>query len=116
MDGVTQLKEEQSKPDSQIDPRFVFIKPPSMMTLEARPRGRGTEDESSIQRRLARARAEIEYAETGVHDKIIVNLDLESAFHELQDFVFNGHLSHVQTSTTRTAISARTITTSAQTL
>lgn len=93
MEGVKQLKEAQLKVDSQIQPRFVFIKPPNFTVLEARLRGRGTEDESSIQRRLARARAELEYAETGVHDKIIVNHELESAFQELQDFVFNVHLS-----------------------
>jgi guanylate kinase len=93
IEGVKQLKKEQLKADSQINPRFVFIKPPSFMVLEARLRGRGTEDEGSIQRRLAQARAELAYAETGVHHKIIVNLDLEDAFQELEDFVFNVHSS-----------------------
>ncbi|KAI0885382.1 guanylate kinase [Annulohypoxylon maeteangense] len=93
MEGVKQLKQEQLKADSQINPRFVFIKPPSFMALEARLRGRDTEDEGSIQRRLAQAKAEIDYAETGVHDKIITNHDLEKAFQELEDFVFNVHSS-----------------------
>jgi guanylate kinase len=57
--------------------------------LEARLRGRGTEDEGSVRTRLARARAELEYAETaGVHDRVIVNDDLERAFRELEGFVF----------------------------
>ncbi|SPQ27397.1 6bb12a44-74af-478e-8b05-eb51aca286de [Thermothielavioides terrestris] len=89
MVGVKQLKEEQSKPDAQINPRFVFIKPPNLEALEARLRGRGTEDEASIQRRLARARTELAYAETGVHDKIIVNDDLDKAFQDLEDFIFS---------------------------
>jgi guanylate kinase len=89
MEGVKQLKVEQSKADSQINARFVFIKPPSLEALEARLRGRGTEDEESIQRRLAQAITELAYAETaGVHDKIIINDDLDKAFHELEDFIF----------------------------
>ncbi|KAK2596242.1 hypothetical protein QQS21_006334 [Conoideocrella luteorostrata] len=89
MEGVKQLKQELSKKNSQINPRFVFIKPPSLETLEVRLRGRGTEDEGSIQRRLAQARAEIAYAESGVHDRIIVNQDVEEAFKQLEDFIFD---------------------------
>ncbi|KAK3942202.1 P-loop containing nucleoside triphosphate hydrolase protein [Diplogelasinospora grovesii] len=48
MEGVKQLKTEQLKADSQINPRFVFIKPPNFTVLEVRLRGRGTEDECSI--------------------------------------------------------------------
>lgn len=90
MEGVKQLKEEQSKAGSQIHARFVFVKPPSFESLEARLRGRGTEEETSIQRRLARARTELAFAETGVHDKIIVNDHLDRAFQELDDFIFNS--------------------------
>ncbi|KAL2145820.1 hypothetical protein VTI28DRAFT_6117 [Corynascus sepedonium] len=48
MEGVKQLKAEQSKADTQMNPRFVFVKPPSFEALEARLRGRGTEVEGSI--------------------------------------------------------------------
>ena len=89
MEGVKQLKKEQSKAGSQINPRFVFVKPPRFEALEERLRGRGTEDEGSIQTRLARATSELAYAETGVHDKIIINDDLDKAFQDLEDFVFN---------------------------
>jgi guanylate kinase len=35
------------------------------------------------------AKAEVEYAETqSVHDKIIVNDDLDKAFKELEEFVY----------------------------
>jgi guanylate kinase len=84
MNGVKQMKA-----DSSIDARYVFIKPPSFETLEKRLRGRGTEKEEDIQKKLAQAKAEVEYANTqGVHDKIIVNDDLEKAFKELEEFVY----------------------------
>lgn len=57
--------------------------------LEKRLRGRGTEKEESIQKRLAQAKLELEYSKTeGVHDKIIVNDDLDVAYKELEDFIF----------------------------
>ncbi|KAJ5084714.1 guanylate kinase [Penicillium alfredii] len=85
MNGVKQMKA-----NSSIDARYVFISPPKFEALETRLRGRGTESEESIQKRLAQARAELDYAETGVHDKIIVNDDLQVAFKELEDFIFQG--------------------------
>ena len=60
-----------------------------MTVLEKRLRGRGTEKEESIQKRLAQARLELEYSKTpGAHDLIIVNDDLENAYTELEQFVF----------------------------
>ena len=41
------------------DALMVFLKPPTLAELEARLRGRGTEDEAAITRRLDRARAEL---------------------------------------------------------
>jgi len=83
MEGVKQIK------SSHIEARYVFIEPPSMSILEQRLRGRGTEKEESIQKRLAQARNELEYSKTeGVHDLIIVNDELEKAYSELEEFVF----------------------------
>jgi guanylate kinase len=56
--------------------------------LEARLRGRGIEDEDSVRTMLGRARAELEYADTGVRDKVIVNDDLEKTFRELKGLIF----------------------------
>lgn len=54
--------------------RYVFIAPPSEEELEQRLRGRGTEKEESIQKRLKQAKVELEYSKVpGIHDKIIVN-------------------------------------------
>lgn len=83
MQGVKQIKK------SDLSARYVFIAPPSPEILESRLRGRGTEKEESIQRRLDQARNELEYSKTpGVHDKIIINDDLEAAYKELEDFVY----------------------------
>ncbi|KAL2758960.1 hypothetical protein ACRALDRAFT_1062050 [Sodiomyces alcalophilus JCM 7366] len=91
MKGIKQLQSEQLKADSQINPRYIFIRPPNITVLEERLRGRRTEDESSIRRRLARARTELDFSQTGVYDKIIVNHDLEAAFRELEEFVFDTY-------------------------
>lgn len=60
---------------------LVFIEPPSPEELERRLRGRGTEDEASIERRLANARREMSYADR--YDVRIVNDDLDRAVDEL---------------------------------
>lgn len=81
--GVKQIK------NTTLDARYVFIAPPNFEALESRLRGRGTEKEESIQKRLEQAKAELEYSKVeGVHDKIIVNDDKQKAFEELNEFVF----------------------------
>ena len=61
----------------------VFILPPSAEALAARLRGRGTEDEETVRRRLLKSREEIERA--GMYDYRIVNGDLETAYRELRE-------------------------------
>ncbi|KAK3318782.1 guanylate kinase [Apodospora peruviana] len=83
MEGVKQMRA------SGFPARFVFIAPPSEKELERRLRGRNTDKEEDILKRLAQAKNELEYSNTpGVHDKIIVNRDLEVAYNELKDFVY----------------------------
>ncbi|MFI0401308.1 MAG: guanylate kinase [Cyanobium sp.] len=60
----------------------IFVAPPSFEELERRIRGRGTEAEDAIQRRLARAREEL--AAAPEFDAVLVNGDLEAAGHELE--------------------------------
>lgn len=83
MQGVKSVKYK-----TNLDARFLFVAPPSLEDLEARLRGRGTETEDSIAKRLAAAKAEMEYAETNAHDKILVNDDLDKAYKELKEFIF----------------------------
>lgn len=60
---------------------FVFVLPPSRTELEARLRGRGSETEESIAKRLANARREL--AEAVWFDTWIVNDDVEEAYADL---------------------------------
>ena len=56
---------------------FVFVSPPSMEILEQRLRGRGTEKEDVILRRLANAKGEIEHIPE--YSYLILNDQLEQA-------------------------------------
>lgn len=53
--GVKQIKQ------TDLNAVYIFLKPPSIQTLEKRLRERGTETEETLQRRLNVARQEIEY-------------------------------------------------------
>ena len=68
---------------------FIYILPPSLAELEQRIRGRGTESEESLQRRLSAAKAEIE---VGRHYKyVIVNDEVESAAAKIGDIISAEH-------------------------
>jgi guanylate kinase len=85
MEGVKAMKK-----FKKMSARYVFIRPPSLEILEARLRDRGTEDEDSIQRRLAQATLELDYAaKPGTHDLIIVNDDLAAALKNLETFALS---------------------------
>lgn len=64
---------------------LVFIEPPSASELERRLRGRGTEDEASIELRLKNSAAEM--AAAASYDERIVNDDLDRAVDELADLI-----------------------------
>ncbi|KAI1915712.1 guanylate kinase [Ophidiomyces ophidiicola] len=85
MEGVKQVKR------SDLNARFIFLAPPSMEELERRLRGRGTETEDSLSKRLAQAKNELEFAkEPGAHDKIVVNDDLETAYQSVKDWIVDN--------------------------
>lgn len=63
----------------------VFVLPPSMAELERRLRGRGTEDEAIVARRLAAASAEMRRA--AEFDYAIINSDFSDALARLQAVV-----------------------------
>jgi len=73
---------------TDLNPDYVFIKPPSRAALEERLRARRTENEESLAKRLAAAASEMDYGETeGNFDLIIVNDDLERAYADLRQFM-----------------------------
>jgi guanylate kinase len=63
----------------------IFLAPPSVEELEKRIRGRGTEAEEAIQRRLKRAQEEL--AAQTEFDAVIINDDLETALAELEELM-----------------------------
>ncbi len=65
----------------------IFVMPPSIAALESRLRGRGTENEASVQKRLGKAAQELEAAPA--FDVQLVNDDLETAFAEAIQLVSN---------------------------
>ncbi|KAL8763790.1 MAG: hypothetical protein Q9184_000492 [Pyrenodesmia sp. 2 TL-2023] len=85
MEGVKQVKK------SDLNARFLFLSPPSIEVLEQRLRGRGTDDEESVRKRLQQAEKELEYSkQEGAHDKVVVNDDLEKAYREVEEWVVDG--------------------------
>ena len=64
---------------------LVFILPPSMEELASRLRGRGTEDEAAVQKRLARAEEELR--EKDAYDFAIVNDDARRCAAELYEIL-----------------------------
>ena len=85
MEGVKQVKR------TDLNARFLFLSPPSLKILEERLRGRGTDDEDNVKKRLEQAEKEMAYAKTeGAHEKVVVNDDLEKAFREVEDWIVDG--------------------------
>ncbi|KAI4128380.1 MAG: hypothetical protein LQ347_004202 [Umbilicaria vellea] len=85
MEGVKQVKR------TDLHARFLFLAPPSVEVLEQRLRGRGTENEDSLRKRLQQAERELEYSKAeGVHEKVIVNDDVDKAYEELEEWVVDG--------------------------
>ena len=63
----------------------IFIMPPSLEILEARLRGRGTETEEVIKKRMARAKEELAIAEE--YDYVVVNDKLEDCVAEVRKII-----------------------------
>jgi guanylate kinase len=73
--GAVQVK------DRVPDALLVFLEPPSLEELERRLRGRGTEDDDAVERRLVAAREEL--AQVDEFDVVVVNDDLERCVAEV---------------------------------
>ncbi|XP_070817125.1 guanylate kinase 1b isoform X2 [Chaetodon trifascialis] len=88
--GVKRIKE------TDLNPIYISIQPPSMEILETRLRDRQTETEESLQKRLEAARIDMELSkEPGVFDVVIINDDLERAYEELKE-ILNEEIQKVQ--------------------
>ena len=83
MEGVKQVLK------TDLNARVVFIAPPSMEVLEKRLKGRGTESDDSLKKRLGKAQQELDFAKSH-KEKIIVNDEVERAYKELENFIVDG--------------------------
>jgi guanylate kinase len=61
---------------------LIFIAPPNFEELEHRLRGRNTEDEETIQKRLHEVKIELERSKQ--YDYVVINDDLERAVSEVE--------------------------------
>ena len=77
--GAMQVHEK--RPDAVM----VFIAPPSFEELANRLRGRGTEDEAKVQKRLETAKGEL--AQQDKFDYVVVNDTVERAVNELHEIL-----------------------------
>ena len=66
----------------------IFLAPPSFEELERRIRGRGTDPEEAIQRRLMRAKEELRAQ--GEFDSVVINDDFESALKQVEQLMGLG--------------------------
>ena len=64
----------------------VFIQAPSVETLRQRLVGRGTDSEEAIEKRVAKAASEMEFA-AGKFDYVLVNDDLQTALTEAERII-----------------------------
>ncbi|XP_018336360.1 guanylate kinase-like [Agrilus planipennis] len=89
--GVKQIKK------TDLNPFYVFIKPPNLNVLEERLRQRKTETEETLKRRLSVASHEVQYGEEpGNFDLVVLNDNLEHAYDQLKKFVKNHVLNGKQ--------------------
>lgn len=77
--GAAQVRER--RPDA----RFIFLLPPNLGVLEARLRGRGTDSDVAVDRRLAMADRELEAIR--FFDYAVVNDDLDGATAEVLEII-----------------------------
>jgi len=77
--GAAQVRERRE------DARLLFLLPPSWAELERRLRGRGTDSEKAVQKRLTIARRELTAVRS--FDYVVVNDDLEEAISVVQELL-----------------------------
>jgi len=84
IETVGALKVKDAYPEAML----IFMLPPSMETLARRLRGRGTESEEVISKRLRKAALEVE--KISKYDYIIVNDQLDECVEELNHMIQTG--------------------------
>mmetsp|Transcript_15596 Transcript_15596/g.19018 ORF Transcript_15596/g.19018 Transcript_15596/m.19018 type:complete len:239 (-) Transcript_15596:204-920(-) len=87
--GVQQVKR------SSLKCKYLWIEVPTLEELEKRLRGRGTETEEKIQKRIRNAKNELEFAhpdsDQTPFDAFLINDKLDDTFSELQQLIFEWY-------------------------
>ncbi|KAI5095338.1 guanylate kinase 1b, partial [Silurus meridionalis] len=79
LQGVKNIKQ------TDLNPIYISIQPPSMEILEQRLRDRQTETEESLQKRLEAARIDMELSkERDIFDIVIINDELDKSYEKLK--------------------------------
>ncbi|XP_053359360.1 guanylate kinase 1b isoform X1 [Clarias gariepinus] len=79
LQGVKNIKQ------TDLNPIYISIQPPSIEILEQRLRSRQTETEESLQKRLEAARIDMELSkDPGIFDIVIINDDQDTAYKALK--------------------------------
>ncbi len=81
VEGAMQIKK--NYPEAAL----IFLLPPSEEELESRLRGRATDSEETILKRLARAKEEL--AQKDKYDYQVVNIEVEQAVEEIEEIIRN---------------------------
>ena len=82
------------EPDSTVSTQTfsnvlrIFILPPSLTELENRLRGRATDSEQAIKKRLKLAKEELAVSQE--FDKVIINSNLEKTLEQLELIIFSA--------------------------
>lgn len=76
--------------DKMPDGVFIFLTPPDLASLRERISHRGTEDEETINKRIATAKEEIELMSH--YDYAVVNDEIEVAASKIEDIIRIEHL------------------------
>ena len=87
--GVKSIKSYININEEDLKARYIFVSPPCKINLEERLRGRGSETEESLKKRLSRVDADFEYANSkGNYDLNLINDEFDSAYGKLVEFIF----------------------------
>ncbi len=74
--------------NTDLNSLFIYISPPSYEILEQRLRGRQTDSEAAIEKRLKEAKESMEFSkESGMYDHIILNDQLRIAYQNLKEIL-----------------------------
>ena len=74
--------------NTDLNALFIYVSPPSYEILEQRLRGRQTENEAAIQKRLNEAKESMEFSkEPGMYDHVILNDSLEVAYQKIKETI-----------------------------